>query len=170
MASIKEQLRNISVMKYRNKSGLTYSELLKREVDRLYDCIQNRIDEYYDSYDPSKYRRTYRFMGALYAENLVDIRIIENRIELSIKFHPDLAYHETWTPNGNGYVPILLNYGFKNKKLKRYLGLEDDIEHLTVLKPQLFIENGILDWNKTNKLGITIDVTAIYNGRQFSLF
>ena len=170
MASIREQLTKFVATKLRTPSGETYSELLKREVDRLYDCIQARIDEYYDSYEPIRYRRTFRFQSALYAENLVDIRVVENQIQLSISFHTDLAYHETWSPKGNGYVPVLLNYGFVNESLKESLGLKDHVEHLTYLKPQLFIENGILDWNRTNKLGITIDVTAIYNGKQFSLF
>ena len=98
------------------------------------------------------------------------IKIVGTQIQLSLRFHPDLAYHDTWTSKGNGYVPILLNYGFENEALKRYLGLDEHIEHLTQLKPQLFIENGIMDWNKINKLGITIDVTAIYNGRQFNMF
>ena len=168
--SLKERISNLAVTQIKTRSGETYGELLKREVNKLYDCIQARINEYYESYEPIKYRRTFRFKGALYAENLVDIRIVGTQIQLSIRFHPDLAYHDTWTSKGNGYVPILLNYGYENESLKNYLGLNEHIEHLTHLKPQLFIENGILDWNKTNKLGITIDVTAIYNGKQFSLF
>lgn len=168
--SLKEQITKLVATQIKTRSGETYAELLKREVDRLYDCINARINEYYDSYEPIKYKRTFRFQNALYAENLVDIRVVGTQIQLSLRFHPDLAYHDTWTSNGNGYVPILLNYGFKNEKLKNYLGLEEHVEHLTYLEPQLFIENGILDWNKTNKLGITIDVTAIYNGKQFSLF
>ena len=170
MASIRNQLTKLSIMKMRTGTGETYTEILKREVDRLYDCIQRRINDYYNSYKPTVYKRTWGFHGALYAEDLVDIRINGNQVELSVKFHPDLAYHDTWTASGNGYVPILLNYGFTNEKLKNYLGLDEHIEHFTHLKPQLFIENGILDWNKQNKLGIQIDVTAIYNGRQFSYF
>lgn len=168
--SLKEQITKLAATQIKTQSGETYAELLKREVDRLYDCIQARIDEYYDSYEPRIYKRTFRFQNALYAENLVDIRVVGNQIQLSIRFHPDLAYHNTWTPKGNGFVPILLNYGYTNESLKNYLGLDEHIEHLTHLKPQLFIENGILDWNRTNKLGLTIDVTAIYNGKQFSLF
>ena len=168
--SLKEQLTRLAATQIKTRSGETYVEALKREVDRLYDCIQARIEDYYNSYQPKIYRRTYRFEGALYAENLVDIRVVGTQIQLSLRFHPELAYHDTWTSNGNGYVPILLNYGFENNALKNYLGLDHHVEHLTYLKPQLFIENGILDWNKTNKLGLTIDVTAIYNGKQFSLF
>lgn len=168
--SLKEQIAKLAAKQIKTRSGESYEEALKREVDRLYDCIQNRIDEYYDSYEPKIYERTYRFMGALYAEDLVDVRAVGTQIQLSLRFHPDLAQHETWTSNGNGYVPVLLNYGFENNALKKHMGLKHHIEHLTYLKPQLFIENGILDWNKTNKLGLSIDVTAIYNGSQFSLF
>lgn len=168
--SIRKQLTKLAVMKMKTGNGETYAEKLKREVDRLYDCIQKRIDEYYDSYEPSVYKRTWRFHGSLYAEDLVDIRINGNQVELSLRFHSDLAYHDTWTEKGNGFTPILLNYGFTNNALKNYLGLEDHVEHLTHLDPQLFIENGILDWNRSNSLGIQIDVTAIYNGRQFSYF
>ena len=168
--SIKSQLAKLTVTKLKMGNGETYGERLKREVDRLYDCIQKRIDEYYNSYTPIRYKRTYRFHDALYAENLVDIRIEGNQFKLSLRFHPDLAQHETRTSKGNGFVPILLNYGFQNHALENYLGLEEPVEHLTYLEPQLFIENGILDWNRENSLGITIDVTAIYNGRQFSYF
>lgn len=168
--SLKEQIAKLAATQIKTRSGETYAEALKREVDRLYDCIQARIEEYYDSYEPKIYKRTYRFMGALYAEDLVDVRAVGTQIQLSLRFNPSLAYHDTWTSNGNGYVPILLNYGFENNKLKNYLGLDHHVEHLTYLKPQLFIENGIMDWNRTNKLGLTIDVTAIYNGSQFSLF
>lgn len=167
---LKEQIAKLAAKQIKTRSGESYEEALKREVDRLYDCIQNRIDEYYDSYEPKIYERTYRFWSALYAEDLVDVRAVGTQIQLSLRFHPDLAQHETWTSNGNGYVPVLLNYGFENNALKKYMGLKHPIEHLTYLKPQLFIENGILDWNKTNKLGLSIDVTAIYNGSQFSLF
>jgi hypothetical protein len=162
--SIKSQLAKLTVTKLKMGNGETYGERLKREVNRLYDCIQKRIDEYYNSYTPIKYKRTYRFHDALYAENLVDIRVEGNQFKLSLRFHPDLAQHETWTSKGNGFVPILLNYGFRNHTLENYLGLEEPVEHLTYLEPQLFIENGILDWNRENSLGSTIDVTAIYNG------
>lgn len=170
MASIKKQIANLAATQLKTRSGETYAEALKREVNRLYDCIQSHIDDYYDNYDPIRYKRTYYFHGALYAENYVDIQVVGTQIQLSLRFHPDMAYHETWSPKGNGYVPILLNYGFENESLKKALGLKEHVEHLTYLKPQLFIENGILEWNKTNKLGLTIDVTAIYNGKQFSLF
>lgn len=168
--SLKEQIAKLAVTQLRTSKGETYAQLLKREVDRLYDCINARIDEYYNSYRPKIYKRNYDFRGALYAEDMIDIRAVDNQIQLSLKFHPDLAYHDTWAENGNGYVPLLVNYGFRNKALKDYLGLDKDIERLTYLKPQLFIENGIMDWNRTNKLGLTIDVTAIYNGRQIGLF
>lgn len=169
-ANIQKQLQKLVSSKMKMSSGETLQEQLSHEARRLYVCIQRRIDDYYDSYEPKIYRRTYRFQGAIYAEDLVNAYVEGNKIKLSIRFHPSLAYHNTFTPNGNGYVPILLNYGFNNVKLQKYLGAKEPIEHLTHLKPQLFIENGILDWNRQNKLGITIDVTSVYNDRRFNYF
>lgn len=169
MANLNNQIKKLIATKMKLSNGETLAEQLKREVDNLYNCIQQRIDEYYDSYTPKIYSRTYRFQGAMYAENLVDIHVEKNQIKLSVRFHPNLAYHKTFTSSGNGYVPILLNYGFNNKKLQNYFGAKEPIEHLTHLDPQLFLENGILDWNRQNKLGVAIDVTSIYSGRNFKL-
>lgn len=169
-ANIQKQLQKLIAGKVKMNNGETLQKQLSREVRRLYHCIQRRIDDYYDSYNPQIYHRTYRFQGAMYAEDLVNIRVEGNQIKLSVRFHPSLAYHDTFTSKGNGYVPMLLNYGFNNTKLQNYLGAKEPIEHLTHLKPQLFIENGIRDWNRQNKLGITIDVTSIYNGRKFNFF
>lgn len=169
-ANIQKQLQKLIAGKVKMNNGEALQKQLSREVRRLYYCIQRRIDDYYDSYNPQIYHRTYRFQGAMYAEDLVNIRVEGNQIKLSVRFHPSLAYHDTFTSKGNGYVPMLLNYGFNNTKLQNYLGAKEPIDHLTYLKPQLFIENGILDWNRQNKLSITIDVTSIYNGRKFNFF
>lgn len=168
MASIRNQLTKLAVMKMRTGTGETYAEILKREVDRLYDFIQDEIDRFYDSYDPSYYKRTWRFHGSLYAEDLVDIRINGNQVELSLRFHPDLAFHENFDGTHETNVAILMNYGYHAKRLEQYIG--HAVPYFTERKGFFFVENGIMRWNKSNKLGIQIDVTAIYNGRQFSYF
>ena len=49
--SLKEQIAKLAATQIKTRSGETYAEALKREVDRLYDCIQARIEEYYDNYE-----------------------------------------------------------------------------------------------------------------------
>lgn len=164
MASIEQQLKKIAVSKVKLKNGLTLKETLKREVDRLYDCIQKYIDEYYDSYEPNDeygYQRTYRFQGSMYAQNFLDARIIGNRIELSISFHDDLAYHPSIFGGNEGYVPLLINDGWHAPKLANIIGRE--IYRLTYYEGYHFIEKGIAEFNRTNTLGIHIDVYGIKN-------
>lgn len=167
MASIRNQITKIAVMKMRTGTGETYAEKLKREVDRLYDCIQDEINRFYNSYDPRHYHRTNRFKHSLYAEDLVDIRINDNQIELSIRFDSDKVFHENFNGDHETNVAVILNYGYVSRKLEERIGV---VPYFTRREPFLFVENGISRWNKSNTLGIHIDVTAIYNGRQFSYF
>lgn len=165
--SLREQISRLAATQIKTGTGETYGEILKREVDRLYDCIQDEIDRFYNSYDPSYYERTWRFHDSLYAEDLVDIRINGNQIELSLKFHPDLAFHDNFDKSHKTNVAVILNYGYVARELELQIGV---VPYLTRRKGFFFVENGIMHWNKLNKLGIQIDVTAIYNGRQFSYF
>lgn len=169
MASIRSQLTKIAVMNMKTGNGETYAEKLKHEVDKLYDCIQDEIDRFYRSYTPSPhgYKRTWRFHSSLYAEDLVDIRINGNQIELSLKFHPDLVFHENFDGTHETNVAVILNYGYVARELEKRIGV---VDYFTRRDGFFFIENGIMRWNKTNSLGIQIDVTAIFNGRQFSYF
>ncbi|MCM1362572.1 MAG: hypothetical protein NC235_11800, partial [Clostridiales bacterium] len=59
-ANIQKQLQKLVASKIKMSNGETLQEQLSREVRRLYDCIQRRIDDYYDSYKPDFYHRTYR--------------------------------------------------------------------------------------------------------------
>jgi hypothetical protein len=167
-ANIQKQLQKLVAGKIKMNNGETLQDQLSREVRRLYDCIQRRIDDYYDSYKPKIYSRTYRFQGAIYAEDLADIRVEGNQIKLSVRFHDSLAYHSNFDNSHESYVPILMNYGWNAPKLEKYIG--HPVDRFTRFEGAFFIENGIRDWNRQNKLGITIDVTSIYNGRRFNYF
>lgn len=158
--TIEEQLRKINVEKVRLSSGLTLQQALKKEVDRLYNCIQHYIDEYYTSYNPSVYERTYRFQSAMYTQNFLDARVVGNTIQLSITFHDSLAFHDSL--NGDSvYVPILINYGWSHKG---YENKPDD--HFHKYSGFHFIEKGIADFNRTNPLNIKIDVSSIWKGKE----
>ena len=57
--SIKTQLGRILSQKTKLWNGLTLKQNLEKAVDYLYDCVDHFILEYYLSYTPSIYRRTY---------------------------------------------------------------------------------------------------------------
>lgn len=161
-SNLNKQLNKIIASKVKFKDGLTLEQKLKIEVDRLYDCIQDKIDEYYDSYEPKVYRRTYRFQDSMYAQDIVDIRVLENKITLSINFHPSLANHPSLFGGEDGYVPLLLNYGWVAEKLEDSLGYI--IPRFTRFEGIHFIEEGIKEYNRINPLGITVNINKIANG------
>lgn len=162
MANLKSQISKIVATKLKTKSGETLAEQLHREVLRLYDCIQYYIDQYYLKYEPEVYNRTWYFQGSMYAENIVDIRVEENQIKLSIRFNKDMSWHRNLWNSHDSYVPFLMNNGWVAPKLEQMIG--GSIYRFTRFDGIHFIERGIQDFNKTNSLGIRIDVTALYNG------
>lgn len=153
--SIESQLRKIVATNIRDKSGQTLAEKLKREVDRLYDCIQFYIDDWYKGYSPIRYKRTWRFQGAMYAEDIVDIQVVGNSIVLRILFDNDLSYHPNFNNKHESFVPILMNSGWIAHKLEDRIGI---VKNFTRFDGIQFIEKGIRDWNKHNSLGIKINV------------
>lgn len=150
MPSIEEQLRRIMTQK------------LKSETNRLYNCIQRHIDEYYKSYDPSVYQRTYRFQNAMYAQNFLDVKIIGNIIELAVTFNDNLSMHDSIT-GGQVYVPVLINYGWCHKGYENY-----PEDHFHRYNGYHFIERGIADFNRKNNLGVKINVSAVWCGKDVS--
>lgn len=150
MASIEEQLKRIAAKKTKLSNGKTTEQVLKEAVDYLYDCIQRRIDIMY-RYVPVAYKRRPQSEGlysALYAEDIMESRIIGNKIELSLKFNDNV-----WASNFNGRhmsnVALLMNDGWRwhNQPPK-------EIERFTTFKGEHFIERGIDDFNRTNRWGV----------------
>lgn len=159
--SLKDQLNAIIASKVKMRNGETLQDQLSREVRRLYDCIQYYIDKYYDNYKPSTYKRTWRFHGALYAEDFIDARIIGNTIQLSVLFHDDLVMHDNFI-GGKSYIAPMLNWGWKAPKLAAYIG--HSVYRLTYFEGAHFIEDGIRLFNQSNSLGIKIHVNAVHDG------
>lgn len=157
--TIEEQLSKISNSNVKLANGLTLQQQLENAVQDLYQCIQNRIDEYYAHRYPRFYKRTFDFQDSLFAENLINARVVGNRIELSLSFDDSLAFHKSLTGQ-QSYVPILINYGWAHNG---YENEPDDYFHK--YSGYHFIEKGIADFNRTNTYGVTIDVSAIWRGQ-----
>ena len=181
--SLKEQLSKIALKKVKMSNGETLAETMAHEARRLADCIQYYIDEWYNSYEPSVYDRTYRLQGALYAEDIADIRVVGNTLRIGVAFQEDLAFHESFesisyynkneerdiyyefnSPH-NTFVPLLFNNGWRAPRLARIIGR--NIYMLTYFHGAHFVENGIERFNKTNKLGIKIDADDFFNGKAY---
>ena len=157
MASIEEQVQKIIAKKAKLANGKTVEQTLMEAVDYLYICIQNEIDAMYESYTPRFYERRPWNKGlrtALKAEDFLDARIKNDRIEVSLKFSANV-----WTLNFDGThespTNILMNYGWKAPRLENYIGHE--VYRLTYFEGWHFIENGIATFNRNNKWGVKID-------------
>ena len=156
MASITEQVNRIIGRSIKFKNGKTIEETLMEAVDYLYICIQNEIDRMYATYKPIRYeRRPYHegLHSALHVEDFLDARIQNNRVEISLKFYKK----NVWTLNFNrshiSNVAILMNSGWK---WKSYDGDGED-DRFRKYGGYHFIENGIDNFNRTNKWGIYIN-------------
>lgn len=182
MASLLDQLKKISIKQIRFDNGETIAERMAREAQRLADCIQYYIDKYYNSYRPKVYDRTDRFQGALYAEDIADIRIIGNTIRIAVRFNKDLATHPNlesvyWNDRyeaeysipikdrHESFVPVLMNSGWHSEKLEWTLGQR--VPHLTYFEGIHFIENGIKKFNQTNTLGIQINADDVLKRKAY---
>lgn len=169
--NIKEQLAKIALKKVKFADGQTLAEKMASEAKRLYNCIQYYIDEYYNSYEPIVYRRDYYYQGALYAEDIADIRVKGNSLELSLIFRHDLAtqpnleyvslYNNMTDENEyfylsphDSFVPQLMEFGWYAPRLENMIG--QSIYRLTYFDGIHAISKGIWDFNKSNKLGIKI--------------
>lgn len=167
--SIERQLARIVSGKTKLGNGLTIRQNLEKAVDYLYDCVDNFIQEYYLSYTPRIYQRTYDFQDSLYAEDFIHAKVNGNRIELSVSFRPSMAYHRNLFDDHDSYVPLLINSGWQADKLEIKLGV---IPHFTRYEGYHFIEKAVSMFNHTNPYGVYIsldDIEAKWEGQDVQL-
>lgn len=131
------------------------AKVLQREGERLKTLIEEEIATYYTSYDPVQYERTYSFLNSVRITP-----VFQEGFNLSVKiyFDEDLATHDSIFGGESGYVPILINEGWKwhNKtgpyRLASYEGFN-------------FIEKAIDNYNFQNPYGFKIVVHKEHNGK-----
>lgn len=175
--SLREQLMQIALKKVKMSDGKTVEETMASEARRLYDCIQYHIDAYYLSYQPKIYERTDGYRHSLYAEDIADIRIVGDTLRIGVGFnlqramHPNLSsvywndydlpimgQHET-------FVPLMMEMGWYAPKLASMLGKH--VYRLTYFEGVGAVEEGIKDFNRTNKYGIKINADDFFNGKAY---
>ena len=176
--SLEEQLTRIALKKVKLSNGDTLEQTMAKEAKRLYDCIQKRIDAYYNSYQPKIYKRWFGYKNALHAEDIADIRVVGNTIRISVGFnlkkhsyHANLRYvifdgmryyikdrHRT-------FVPLMMENGWYAPRLESMIGAS--VPRLTRFDGTHAVANGIAEFNRTNRLGIKIDADDFFNGKAY---
>jgi len=168
--SIEKQLEKILQTEIKMENGKTLKENLEGAVQYLYQILDNYIREYYLSYKPIEYERTFDFMDSLYAENFLQARVKGNRIELRVSFMDSMANHPNFNHTHQSYVPILINSGWYAPKLEKRIGHR--INRFTYYEGYHFIEKAIAQFNRQNPYGVYIssdDVIATWNGQDVHL-
>ena len=164
------KIKNLNLSKIKMGSGLTLAERMEKEARLLYDCIQQYIDNYYSSYAPTIYERSYYLQNALFAEKIADIRIDKTTMSISVVASRSMVIHDSlgsvWA--NDGQIPlgdgsphpfntlIGLNYGWKANGLAYLLG--HHVPNLTYHRAVHFIEDGIKEYNRINKMGIKVKI------------
>lgn len=170
MRGLAEQLKKLKVQNLKTSSGEAYCELLRREANRLKDCIQNRLDIYMSSYKPKMYVRTNAFQKSLMVDDIMNIYAVGKTLYIDIYFD-DSGYHKSgdgirtpwgkeWQGNGKRVnTAVLLNYGYTVKEAVWFR----DYENFGYRKGGKFIENGIADFLSNNPYGIRVNTNASEN-------
>lgn len=158
--SIRNQLKSVDIRKLKTSNGQSLDELLFIEAQRLKDCIQYRLDNYLSSYSPVMYKRTGGLQSSLKVDNFMNIKIVDNGLEISL-FFDENANHMSgdgilgW--NGNDEEvnsAYLLNYGYRVKKDVWF----KNIENFGYREAGYFVEDGVDDYNRVNPLGIKVTI------------
>ena len=163
--SFESQLKSINIKNLKMSNGKTLAENLYNEANRLRDCIQNRLDIYMATHQPKMYDRTGNLENSLKVDDFLSIRVVGNSLEIDI-FFDNGAIHKSgdgiqgWGGNGDEVnVAYLLNYGYRVKKDVWF----KNIPYFGFRPAANFVEDGIVDFNSTNTLGIKI--TKKFNGK-----
>ena len=167
--SIEKQLERILQTEVKMENGMTLKQNLEGAVNYLYQILDNHIREYYLSYNPKEYERTFDFQDSLYAENFLQARVNGNRIELSVSFVDSMAYHQNLLGTHQSYVPLLINSGWYAPKLEREIG---KVHRFTRYEGYHMVEKSIAQFNKQNPYGVHIsssDVVATWQGKSVPL-
>lgn len=136
-------------------------KIIESEAIKLKDFIQKEILNYYKSYQPSVYIRTYKFAKSIRVEKA---KRAGDEIYVRIYFDQSLANHASLVRGSKGetgFVPNLINTGWQwhngqdtPYRFARYGGSD-------------FINNAVKKYMATNKKGFNIQVEGVYNGQTF---
>lgn len=87
-------------------------KILKQEAERLEQYIKEEINNYYNSYEPKEYERTYNWLKSLRIDEPKPNS--DGTVSMEIYFDQDLAYHPSVMGKDQpmGYVPWLLEVGW----------------------------------------------------------
>ena len=151
MASrIENFLKNVNVGKMKVSNGITYEQMMKSEMTRLWGILENNFEIAYYSYTPKVYKRTGQILNSFFPKDGIKINAINKTIEMKLLVTEN-SWHDSMFEGWNGAdIIFLYNYGYQTN------GDFSDIEYFGYRKPTYFIEQSIEEFESTSKYGVKV--------------
>jgi hypothetical protein len=124
---------------------------LREAASLLEKIMHDKLQEYYNSYSPVIYERTYNLLNSL---RISPIEQSGNMLMISVYFDRDSATHPSIFGGEEGYVANLINEGWKWNH-------DIGINHLSHYEGFHFIEKSIDEFNSRNKWGFVISKNSV---------
>lgn len=150
--SVKYGLIDFDIRKLRLPNGRTFEQQMRYEAKRFLKILQEEIDEWYRSYSPSVYQRSYDMRNSLYAEDYVDIDSSGTQLTVKLKY-TDEAMHKSLWGDGEVNTLLLMNNGYQVNS-----GWHKDIEYFGYREGGHFLEKAVERFNNDNEFGIEINI------------
>lgn len=142
----------VDIRKLRLSNGKTLEQQMKYEAKRFLKILQEEIDDWYDSYSPVVYQRTYTMRNSIDVEDYVDIDFSDMQITVNIK-QTSAAMHKSLWGNGSVNALTLMNEGYHVKS-----GWFKDIPYFGYREGGHFIEKAIKRFEQDNYFNIKIQI------------
>lgn len=140
----------IDIRKLTLPNGRTLEQQLQYEANRFLKILQEEIDNWYDSYSPVVYKRSYDMRNSIYVEDLVQVSVSGDKIQIKINYD-DRAFHQSLWDSSSINSILLMNDGYKVSK-----GWHKDIENFGYRDGGQFLEKAVNRFNEENDFGIDI--------------
>ena len=148
--SVKHGLIKIDIKKLRLPNGRIFEQQMKYEAKRFLKILQEEIDDWYMSYSPVVYQRTYAMRDSIYAEDIVDIDTSGMQLTIKIK-QTDAAMHKSLWGDGEVNALLLMNEGYQVKS-----GWHKDIPYFGYREGGHFLEKAVERFEQENYFNIKI--------------
>lgn len=140
----------IDIRKLTLPNGRTLEQQLQYEADRFLKILQEEINNWYDSYSPVVYKRSYDMRNSIYVEDLVQVSVSGDKMQIKINYD-DRTFHQSLWDSASINSILLMNDGYKVSK-----GWHKDIENFGYREGGQFLEKAVNRFNEENDFGIDI--------------
>lgn len=140
----------IDIRKLTLPNGRTLEQQLQYEADRFLKILQEEINNWYDSYSPVVYIRSYDMLNSIYVEDLVQVSVSGDKLQIKINYD-NSAFHQSLWDSSNINSILLMNDGYKVSK-----GWHKNIENFGYRDGGQFLEKAVNRFNEDNYFGIDV--------------